>query len=247
MKTPDLSFVIPVHNGEAYLADAIGSCLSQSYKNIQVVVVNDQSKDASLKLAEWYAAKDERVTVISTPASRCGRGQARNLGNRTASAPYIAVLDADDMSDKERAKQTLKIFKREGDCLVYGAAAILDALGNQIGDLKAVPFDPVETLKIKMNRIVHSTSAYPKSITKRFQYPEDEYGDIGLDDWHFQTRAFHIGGLRPVMYSGILAGYRRNFEGITATRNYKRVLELKEEFAKRYEFFNVKKKETQAV
>ena len=52
MKTPDLSFVIPVKNGEAYLAEAISSCMAQTYKNIQVVVVDDFSTDATLRIAQ---------------------------------------------------------------------------------------------------------------------------------------------------------------------------------------------------
>ena len=60
-----ISIILPVVNGEKYLAQSIKSCLDQTYANLELIIVNDCSTDGSLVIAESFAAKDERVRVIS--------------------------------------------------------------------------------------------------------------------------------------------------------------------------------------
>lgn len=97
-----ISVVIPVYNCEAYVAEAIESILNQPYKMIQIVLVNDGSKDGSPAICDQYAAKYDRVHVIHQENS--GVSAARNAGieyvledkNSCFSQGYIAFLDADD-------------------------------------------------------------------------------------------------------------------------------------------------------
>ena len=103
---PDLSFVIPVYNGAEYLAEAIASCLTQSHKNVEVVVVDDASTDSTKRVIAHYAKTDQRVQAVFLEENK-GRGHARNVGNRAAKSKYLAVLDADDISDKFRAERCL--------------------------------------------------------------------------------------------------------------------------------------------
>lgn len=90
-----ISFIIPIYNAEAYLAQCIESILSQSGEHLlEVILIDDASTDASLSIAQAYSEKDSRITLLSQP--HAGQSAARNLGLRNAKGQYIAFVDADD-------------------------------------------------------------------------------------------------------------------------------------------------------
>lgn len=91
----DLSIIIPVYNAEKYLKTCLDSILNQTYKDIEVICVNDCSKDNSLKILEEYALKDERVQIVNN-ATNLGPGANRNIGIKRARGKYLTFIDADD-------------------------------------------------------------------------------------------------------------------------------------------------------
>jgi len=93
------SIIIPVFNVERYLSETIQSVLSQSFSNIEVILVNDGSIDNSGKICEDFACLDDRVKVIHK--SNGGVSSARNLGIKEAKGDYIFFVDGDDMLDED--------------------------------------------------------------------------------------------------------------------------------------------------
>lgn len=229
MKTPDLSFVIPAYNAQDYLSDCVLSCLKQSHKNIEVVIVDDGSTDATRRLIEHFHNSDNRVTGVLLPKNQ-GRGHARNLGNETARAPVVAVLDADDMAETDRAKNTLELMEKG---VFYGAAAVVNSMGNEVARMRAETFDLKTALEKQVNFIVHSTMAYPRSLALSIKYDEKEYAAVGLDDWKFQLDAALLGV--PFRHTDkVLAAWRENNEQITNIRDTKKVAKLKGQYLKKY-------------
>lgn len=99
MKVDTISIIIPIYNVEKYLARCLDSVLGQTYKNIEVILVNDGSKDGSLALCEAYAQKDARIKVIDKVNE--GVSVARNTGMRAATGKYIGFVDPDDWLERE--------------------------------------------------------------------------------------------------------------------------------------------------
>lgn len=229
MKTPDLSFVIPAYNAQDYLSDAILSCLKQTHKNIEVIVVDDGSSDSTRRLIQHFTEKDPRCHAILFSAN-CGRGHARNQGNALARAPIIAVLDADDMAERDRAKNTLEQLDRG---VLHGAASVVDSLGNEIGRIKVEDFNLKKALEDGVNRIVHSTMAYRKADIRKWLYDEGEYATLGLDDWKFQLD-LALDGTKFKKTDKILSAWRSNSEGVSNVRDIAKVKTLKDQFLKRY-------------
>lgn len=112
-----VSVVVPVHNGERYLAAALSSVLEQVRPGDEVVVVDDGSTDASAAVAEGFAP---RVRVVRQAAS--GAAAARNRGVAATGGAYVAFLDADDLA-AAGGLEVLRERLQEPDCpdLVYGA------------------------------------------------------------------------------------------------------------------------------
>src|SRR5260221_5915315 len=154
MRTPELSYVIPAYNSHEWLAFSLGSCLASQLKSIEIIVVNDGSKDHTKRILDWYAAKDERVRPIHLTENK-GSGNARNIGSFEAQSPYIAMLDSDDESTSNRATETLKILREKGDGIVYGSSVELDFIGRNLGTLLASPFSLKNSIEKKLALIVH--------------------------------------------------------------------------------------------
>lgn len=91
---PLLSILMPVYNVEKYLAECLDSALSQDYRNVEIICVNDGSTDGSLAILQRYAAQDQRVKVIDKENG--GYGVAMNTALDAASGDYVGVLESDD-------------------------------------------------------------------------------------------------------------------------------------------------------
>ena len=89
-----ISIIIPVYNVEAYLRRCIDSVISQTYKNLEIILVDDGSTDTSGKICDEYAQKDMRINVIHKENG--GLSDARNVGIDLASGEYFAFIDSDD-------------------------------------------------------------------------------------------------------------------------------------------------------
>lgn len=94
-----VSVIIPVYNAEYTIRQCLDSVLKQTYRNIEVICVNDGSTDHSLSILNDYAAKDTRIHVINQKNSHAGI--ARNHGIQIATGDYIYFIDADDFMDKD--------------------------------------------------------------------------------------------------------------------------------------------------
>lgn len=102
-----VSVIIPLYNQGAYLHDSVGSALSQTYKNVEVVVVNDHSTDYSLRIAEQFGSK----IVLVDRAANGGISAARNSGIAASSGECILPLDADDMIELDYLSKTVPLME----------------------------------------------------------------------------------------------------------------------------------------
>ena len=94
MDTPKISVIIPVYNAEKYLEKCLDSILQQTFREIEVICVDDGSQDASKQILRRYASQDARVIVVEQ--KNMYAGVARNRGMELAKGKYLIFLDADD-------------------------------------------------------------------------------------------------------------------------------------------------------
>lgn len=232
MRTPELSFIVPVYNGQEFLAMALGSCVSQTHRSIEIIVVNDASTDKTDRIIKFYADKDERIRPIHLDVNK-GSGNARNVGSFEAQSPYIAMLDADDESTSIRAGETLRLLREKGDGIVYGSCVELDFSSRNMGTLIATAFNLEHSIKEKLAFIVHSSMTYPKSLWEKHPYDTDEYVKLAMEDWKFQMDAAFEN--YPFHHTEkVLCGHRIR-QGQMAKRDNKRALEVKEAYLKAHE------------
>ena len=113
-----VSVILPVYNGEKYLAQAIDSILSQSYGKWELLIVDDGSKDGSASICDEYAGRDSRIKVFHQPNSGVNTARAKGVDN--ASGEYFVFLDADDTLSSDALEYMLGQFSDNYDLLVCG-------------------------------------------------------------------------------------------------------------------------------
>ena len=110
------SIIVPLYNCEKYIKDCLDSILAQTYKNFEVVVVNDGSTDESVEIVKSYA--DDRIKLFSQKNK--GLFHARLAGLRQASNDICLYVDADDMIESNLLSLLVPEFENGASCVVYG-------------------------------------------------------------------------------------------------------------------------------
>jgi succinoglycan biosynthesis protein ExoO len=147
---PEVSVIIPAYNTEAYIVQAIQSALRQTEENLEVIVVDDASTDATVELAKSFL--DKRLKVLVNEQN-LGQNGALNRGLKEAKGKWVALLDADDWYAPERLEKLLQVaytedadliaddvyFIRDGDKLPW--STLLHESGKQIDKIRHI--DPI--------------------------------------------------------------------------------------------------------
>ena len=105
-----VSIIVPVYNVEKYLPSCLRSILQQSYPAIEIILINDGSKDNSLAVCQKFARKDSRVRVIDIPNG--GVSHARNLGVTVATGKYVQFVDSDDKINRHMVRTMVGELER---------------------------------------------------------------------------------------------------------------------------------------
>ena len=122
---PKISVIIPVYNVEMYLDRCIKSVVGQTYRNIEIILVDDGSSDKSGSMCEEWAEKDSRIRVIHKENG--GLSDARNAGLAIATGEYISFIDSDDSVSKHFLEYMLKtIIDTNSDLVECGRTDIYD-------------------------------------------------------------------------------------------------------------------------
>ena len=106
-----LSIIIPIYNTEKYLVACLDSIVNQTYKNVEIILINDGSTDGSKSICETYASKDKRIVMLDKPNG--GQASARNKGLDVATGDCIAFVDSDDTISKDLFQKNMQVLKKD--------------------------------------------------------------------------------------------------------------------------------------
>ncbi len=127
-----VSIIIPVYNSAAYLPACLDSVLAQTYRNTEILLVEDGSGDSSLRICNEYARKDPRIHVIQ--GSHGGPGAARNNGIRTATGKYIVFVDSDDVCEPGLLETLLENVPADPGSMAICGIRLTDEAGKPTGE-----------------------------------------------------------------------------------------------------------------
>ncbi|EEU7640660.1 glycosyltransferase family 2 protein [Campylobacter jejuni] len=122
---PKISIILPTFNVEKYIAKALESCINQSFKDIEIIVVDDCGSDKSIDIAKEYAKKDDRIKIIHNEEN-LKLLRARYEGVKVANSPYIMFLDPDDYLELNACEECVRILKNNEIDLLFFNAFVLE-------------------------------------------------------------------------------------------------------------------------
>ena len=134
MKKSKVSIIIPVYNAEKHLSRCIGSVLNQTYTQIELILLNDGSKDKSIDIIRKYEKKDKRIIVIDKQNE--GVAKTRNLGIQKATGDYLMFIDNDDYIDPDYVETYLTTALKEKTDIVMGGYKRPNTNGKIIKNVK---------------------------------------------------------------------------------------------------------------
>ncbi|ARV57780.1 family 2 glycosyl transferase [Nostocales cyanobacterium HT-58-2] len=228
---PLVSVIIPAYNAEAFIAQTLHSVISQTYKNIEIFVVDDGSQDRTAEIVKSFAQKDNRIVFFKQANS--GVAAARNLAIHKSSGEYIAPIDADDIWDIRKIEKQVKLLLSSEPSvgLVYTRSVFIDEQGSVIGkyhqadnffDSQVVEGD-VYTALLYSNFLANASVP----LIRRACFEQVGYYNCklraqnaqGCEDWDMHMRIAEFYQFRVV--PEFLVGYRQVVGSMSA--NYKKM------------------------
>ena len=176
-----ISVIVPIYNVEKYLRRCIDSLVEQTYTNLEIILVDDESPDNCGKICDEYAKKDKRIVVIHKRNG--GLSDARNRGLEEAKGKYIGFIDSDDYINKNMYKVLYTNMKKNNADISICNFSLVDDKGNKYKEEKQLnneikiysKKEALENLLIEKDYTNHAwNKLYNKKLFKngKIQYPE---------------------------------------------------------------------------
>lgn len=163
---PLISVIVPVYNKEDFISSTVESLLAQTYHDIEIILVNDGSKDKSLEICNKLSAKDRRIKVVDKDNG--GVSSARNAGLRAASGEYIGFVDGDDSVLPQMYESLIEnTEKYKVDVSVCGFLCG----GDKISGGKGL-YEPKDFIKKNMKRLNVWNKLFKRELLKKLYFNE---------------------------------------------------------------------------
>lgn len=227
-----VSIIIPVYNVEEYLDECLETVVNQTYQNLEIILVDDESTDDSGEKSEIWAQKDARIRVIHQ--NNQGLSGARNTGIDASTGDWITFVDSDDIVAKTYVEELLNLAKTSGASLVQGRQV---GFANHGERRTSVGFEQLnDEIEMAENRLGmdNTWSGNSKDYMLSKEYQTMAWGKLYKREL-FQTERFPVGKLhednaivyriayeaKHVAYTKrILYGYRRRHNSIMGEEGY---------------------------
>ena len=217
-----ISIILPVYNGEQYLAKSIESCLQQTHKNIELIVVDDASQDSSLNIAQNYAQRDNRVKIIRNDENK-KLPASLNIGHKVARGRFITWTSHDNFFAPKAISRLLQTILEENADICFSNFTIVDEQENTKGY-----YHYNDSNSILMENIVRACFLYKKSVfIEPNAYDEELFKIEDYAFWLMASRKFKFCHLAENLYS-----YRSHQQSLTAKKTIRQFV-YEEEYNER--------------
>ncbi len=238
---PLISIIIPVYKVEPYLRDCIDSCIQQTYKNIEIILVDDGSPDRCPAICDEYAKKDSRIRVLHK--TNGGLSDARNEGMKIAKGEWWTFVDSDDVLHPQMIEILYDGILKFPDLLISACSyRRIDENFNSYNTIETTFFDYEinifsDFIKRRLTLWVAAwNKLYHHSLFENIIFPVGRlYEDI------FTTYKIMYKAQRIVYTKSNLYFYRNRTASITGRQTYRNITEKTDALVEELEFFKEKK------
>jgi glycosyltransferase involved in cell wall biosynthesis len=205
---PLVSVLMPAYNARRYLAEAIESVLGQTWRDFELLVIDDGSTDDTAAIAKRYEARDPRIRVMTR--SNGGIGAALNAGLEAARGELIARMDSDDVCLPERFARQVEFLRQMPDCVLVGSRVMLiDSEGASLFEMEDVPtgHEEIEALLLQARwSIVHPAVMMRREVVRQIGGYDNDV--VPVEDHDLFLRLAEVGRLANL--PEVLLRYRKH-------------------------------------
>lgn len=182
-KTPMVSVIMPVYNGEKYLSEAIESVLNQTYKNFELIIVDDGSTDGSKKIINKFTSRDKRLKVFLNKKNK-GISYTLNRAILNSKGKYIARLDCDDISLSKRLDEQVHVLEYDKDIAICGTfAQAIDENGKNMFEMHSPTGILLKYNFWKPSPFISSSVMVLRNVLIRYMFDESYKTSEDYDLW----------------------------------------------------------------
>lgn len=175
MKNPLVSIIMPAYNAEKFIKESIESVINQSYKNWELLIVDDCSKDLTSKIIENFSLKDKRIKIFQQEKNK-GVVKTRNKALKESKGRYVAFLDSDDLWEKKKLEIQIKYMEKNKIYMSYTGYSYISESGKFLKEIK-VPKSLNYKQALKGNQIGCLTVVVDKNYVGNFEMPDLKHED----------------------------------------------------------------------
>ncbi|WP_084780612.1 glycosyltransferase family 2 protein [Bacillus massilinigeriensis] len=168
-----VSVIMPAYNSERYIEDSINSVLSQTYENLELIIIDDGSKDNTLKIIERLSTQDKRINFVKNEMN-IGVSETRNKGISLASGDWIAFLDSDDIWEKTKIEKQLKYANEFSAEFLFTGSSYINENSVPYSGVFEIPSLVSYKKLLRQNVITCSSVLLKKHFFKDIKMEKDE-------------------------------------------------------------------------
>ncbi len=171
--SPEISVIMPAYNAEKYIAESIESILNQTFKDFELLILDDASSDKTKEIVLSYAQKDNRIIYVEKQSNH-GPATLRNEGIRLAKGTFIALNDADDLSETTRFEKQISVFKAQPNVAVCGSWIVNfgDNMEPYVFEAPENPID-IKLTFLSYDCLANSSAMFRKSCVENLEYQKE--------------------------------------------------------------------------
>jgi glycosyltransferase involved in cell wall biosynthesis len=173
---PVVSVIMPSYNHEKFIPEAIESVLGQTFRDLELIIIDDRSRDNSQQIIDEFAQKDNRIKKIFH-RENLGIAKTINEGIKNSTGKYIALIASDDMWIYEKLEKQLKIIEADENLVVWCNSAIIDSNSNLTGEITSEKYKNATPHGYVFEEIVNSWISGSGIIIKRENIQDMRYSE----------------------------------------------------------------------
>lgn len=174
-QSPIISIIVPAYNAASYIKSTLDSAINQTFKDFEILVINDCSTDDTVDIVESYCATDKRVKLISLSVNKGAPAGPRNIGVKEAKGQWIAFLDADDIWHPQKLKRQMDLLNSTGARFCSTQMInFVDEKGLKLNDASPDDFSWISfKQQLIKYRTPTSSVVVDKKLMEKFPFNED--------------------------------------------------------------------------
>lgn len=208
---------MPAYNAERFIEESITSVLNQTHQNLELIIINDCSKDSTLKIIKKKILEDNRIKLIDNKTN-LGCADSRNIAFEICEGEYISFCDSDDIWEKEKIEKQLNHIKENNVDMVFTAYEMIDGFGKFI-KYRYVKEKVLLNDLLRENSVIFSTTFFKSKAVENIRFNHQWFHEDYVFLLECLQKGFVFSGINEYLVKYRVHNQGRSFDKFSAAKH----------------------------